>query len=63
MGLDPVCKVEVNPESAEAQAEYCGLTFYFCSETCKEAFDRDPERYIDDTDRAQIRAQRSQDAA
>jgi YHS domain-containing protein len=63
MGLDPVCKSEVNPESAEAQAEYMGLTFYFCSEACKSAFERDPERYLDDTDRAEIRARRAQDAA
>ena len=63
MGLDPVCKSEVNPESAEAQAEYCGLTFYFCSAACKDAFEQDPDRYLDETDRAQIRAQRAQDAA
>ena len=63
MGLDPVCKMEVNPESAEAQSDYGGITFYFCSVACKEKFDRDPERYLDDTDRAQIRAQKSDHAA
>jgi P-type Cu+ transporter len=63
MGLDPVCKTEVNPASAEGQSEHGGVTFYFCSEACKHVFDREPERYIDDTDRAQIRAQRAQDAA
>jgi hypothetical protein len=31
MGLDPVCKMEVNPASADAQSEYGGQTFYFCS--------------------------------
>jgi YHS domain-containing protein len=60
MGLDPVCKMEVNPMSAEAQSEYGGQTFYFCSETCREQFDRDPERYIDETDRAQARAQHAE---
>ena len=63
MGLDPVCKAEVNPASAEAQSEYSGLTYYFCSAACKDAFDREPDRYLDETDRAQIRAERSQDAA
>jgi YHS domain-containing protein len=63
MGLDPVCKMEVNPASAEAQSEYEGLTFYFCARECKEKFDRDPERYIDDTDRAEIRARRANPAA
>jgi Cu+-exporting ATPase len=59
MGLDPVCKMEVNPVSAEAQSEYQGQTFYFCSIQCKQKFDANPERYIDDTDRAQGRAQRA----
>jgi Cu+-exporting ATPase len=63
MGLDPVCKMEVNPASAEAQSEYEGLTFYFCARECKEKFDRDPERYLDDTDRAEIRARRANPAA
>ena len=35
MGLDPVCKMEVNPASAAAQSEYEGQTFYFCSADCK----------------------------
>ena len=59
MGLDPVCKMEVNPASAEAQSEYQGQAFYFCSIQCKQKFDANPERYIDDTDRAQGRAQRA----
>ena len=59
MGLDPVCKMEVNPASAEARSEYEGQTFYFCSMRCKQAFDADPTRYIDETDRAQARAHRA----
>lgn len=59
MGLDPVCKMEVNPASAEAQSDYGGQSFYFCSEACKERFDRDPAQYIDETDRAQARANRA----
>jgi Cu+-exporting ATPase len=59
MGLDPVCKMDVNPASAEGQSEYQGQTFYFCSMACKQKFDADPERYIDETDRAQGRAYRA----
>jgi YHS domain-containing protein len=59
MGLDPVCKMEVNPASAEAQSDYSGQSLYFCSQECKEQFDRDPGRYIDETDRAQARANRA----
>lgn len=60
MGLDPVCKMEVNPASAEAQSEYEGQSFYFCSAECKRKFDADPQHYIDDTDRAQGRAHRAE---
>ena len=59
MGLDPVCKMEVNPASAAAQSDYEGQAFYFCSETCKRKFDESPQRYLDETDRAQARAHRS----
>ena len=58
MGLDPVCQMEVNPVSAEAQSEYQGQVFYFCSVACKETFDADPGHFIDETDRAQGRAHR-----
>ena len=47
MGLDPVCGMEVNPVSAEAQSEYEGVTFYFCSQECSKAFDADPLRYLE----------------
>lgn len=59
MGLDPVCKMEVNPASAEGRSEYQGQTFYFCSMACKQKFDAAPERYLDETDRAQGRAYRA----
>jgi YHS domain-containing protein len=63
MGLDPVCKSEVNPASAEAQSEYEGVVFYFCSHACKEQFDREPLRYLDDVDLAEIRAKQAADRA
>ena len=60
MGLDPVCKMEVNPASAEARSEYQGQTFYFCSVECKQKFDARPAQYIDETDRAHGAAHRAQ---
>jgi Cu+-exporting ATPase len=63
MGLDPVCKMDVNPTSAEAQSEYEGVTFYFCSQACKERFDREPLRYVNATDLAEMRARRANEAA
>jgi Cu+-exporting ATPase len=43
---DPVCGMEVSYETAQARSEYDGRTFYFCSMSCKEDFDRDPEKYV-----------------
>jgi Cu+-exporting ATPase len=59
MGLDPVCGMEVNPSAAAASSEYGGQTFYFCSADCQRKFDASPERYIDETDRAQARLHRA----
>ena len=49
MPTDPVCKMEINAEDAEATAEFRDKTFYFCSEACKEAFEQNPERFIKKT--------------
>ena len=45
MARDPVCGMEVDVENAPASTEYNGQTYYFCSEECKEDFERNPERY------------------
>ena len=44
---DPVCGMEVTYETAKARSEYNGQTYYFCSMDCKDAFDREPEKYIE----------------
>ena len=46
---DPVCGMEVSPESAAGISELHGKTYYFCSLECKEAFDQEPERYLGQT--------------
>ena len=46
MAIDPVCKMEVEPKTAPAKAEYRGQTYYFCAPGCKVAFERDPEKYL-----------------
>jgi len=46
MAIDPVCKMEVDPEMAPAKAEYKGQTYYFCAPGCKVAFEKDPERFL-----------------
>ncbi|MBM3284933.1 MAG: YHS domain-containing protein, partial [Candidatus Aminicenantes bacterium] len=43
---DPVCGMEVQEDSAAAVSQYQGKKYYFCSESCRIAFDRDPVRYL-----------------
>lgn len=43
---DPVCGMEVTPETAAGKSEYQGRTYYFCSIGDKEAFDKNPEKYV-----------------
>lgn len=45
--LDQVCKMHVTYDTAQARSEYDGHTYYFCSMACKEAFDENPEQYIE----------------
>ena len=45
MERDPVCGMEVDPNTAPAKAERDGQTFYFCSSACKDEFERNPMKY------------------
>jgi RND family efflux transporter MFP subunit len=45
--IDPVCGMGVNPaEAGDNRSVYKGETYYFCAAQCKEAFDKEPERYL-----------------
>ena len=44
---DPVCGMDINPNTAAGKSDYQGQTYYFCSTGCKKAFDRNPEKYVD----------------
>ena len=43
---DPVCDMDVDPETAAGKSEYKGQTYYFCAPGCKRSFDNDPEKYL-----------------
>ena len=43
---DPVCGMEIDPAGAFASRQHMGQTFYFCSQSCVDSFDRDPHRYM-----------------
>jgi YHS domain-containing protein len=46
MAVDPVCKMEVEEKTAKHRSEYQGKTYFFCAEMCKNAFDKEPQKYI-----------------
>jgi YHS domain-containing protein len=46
MQRDPVCGVDVDPVAAATTRQHRGQTYYFCSLTCRDDFDRDPKRYV-----------------
>ena len=43
---DPVCGMMVDEKKAAATSEYKGKTYYFCSPSCKEDFDKTPSKFI-----------------
>jgi Cu+-exporting ATPase len=45
MHQDPVCNMEVDEQNAAGKSQYQGESYYFCSQTCKEKFDRNPEQF------------------
>jgi Cu+-exporting ATPase len=45
MEIDPVCKMQVDPNNAAGKSEYQGKTYYFCSAGCKRRFDANPAQY------------------
>ena len=47
--VDPVCGMDVDAKAAAdagRKSEHKGRTYYFCSDDCKKAFDKEPARYI-----------------
>src|SRR4029079_831637 len=41
--IDPICGMRIDPADAVATAERGGVTSYFCSTACRDAFMREPE--------------------
>jgi len=46
MEIDPVCSMEVTPETAAVSFEYERTTYYFCSQGCLEDFKEDPQSFV-----------------
>lgn len=45
---DPVCGMNVAPETAKAQSAFNGAQYFFCSLKCKTKFDANPTQYVGD---------------
>jgi YHS domain-containing protein len=47
MERDPVCDMEVDATTVTnaLKSEFQGHTYYFCSLSCKQAFDANPQEY------------------
>jgi YHS domain-containing protein len=43
---DPVYKIVIEDKDAVGTSKYKGATYYFCTGSCKERFDKDPEAYL-----------------
>jgi RND family efflux transporter MFP subunit len=49
LNKDPVCGMDVAEDKAKAAGRtsvYRGATYFFCSDHCKQDFDKDPEHYL-----------------
>ncbi len=48
MVTDPVCKMTIEEKDAVGKSVYKGVTYFFCTESCKENFDKDPEAFLEE---------------
>lgn len=44
--VDPVCGMAVSPESKDIVSSHKGKAYYFCSEGCRKAFEKNPEQFV-----------------
>jgi YHS domain-containing protein len=45
MPRDPVCGMNVDEKTAKFKSEYQGKTYYFCAQSCKTTFEKNPKKY------------------
>lgn len=45
MAKDPVCNMNVDEKTAKWKSDYMGKTYYFCNQSCKTTFDKNPAKY------------------
>lgn len=47
MVTDPVCGMQIDPQTAGASVIYDDKTYFFCSENCKQQFERAPAHFAE----------------
>ena len=50
---DPVCGMDVDPNTTEHKHQHAGINFYFCSEHCLHKFKSDSAQYLNDSAKKQ----------
>jgi YHS domain-containing protein len=50
MPIDPVCQMRVDEKTAKATSVFQGKTYYFCSLGCKKEFDKNPKKFVKETE-------------
>ena len=43
---DPVCGMSVDPQRAAGASVHAATTYYFCSISCRDSFEKEPARYL-----------------
>ena len=48
--IDPICQMDVDTDNPPGgQSEHNDRTYYFCAPGCKVAFDKEPEKYLSES--------------
>ncbi len=45
---DPVCGKTIVLETVEAHMEFKGWSYFFCSKTCLNCFQREPDQFVEE---------------
>ena len=46
MEKDFVCGMEIDKTKSAGHYDYKGKTYHFCSESCRDEFSKDPDRFL-----------------
>ena len=45
--IDPVCGMNVPFGKIDLVVKYQGCSYYFCAESCRKAFEKNPKKYLE----------------